>query len=219
MPTFNDVRQALQDSGKRGPQVTSVSDTIIECRWKGMIPTRGVSGVKPKIYSPVRIQHFPDENAIGVFASVGRKEELPDLLGLLRWAGNLSEGRVEIRNNGDLVLIAYLPLDTLTGASLLAVVDDIHVTSSSLRYGARLPPLGTTPKLGWLGYGMALGYACPFCSLQGGVYCMESSSKKGFSTSKATSALLTGGVSLLFTGLAKVVVEQNFLCEECGLSR
>jgi len=183
-----------------------------------MIPTRGVSGVKPKQYFPVRVVHYPDENAISVAATIGRKAELPDLLGLLRWAGNLSEGR--ITNTGhDLILLAYLPLDTLTGASLLAVVDDIHVTSSSLRYGARLPPLGTTPKLGWLGYGMALGYACPFCSLQGGVYCMESSSKKGFSTSKATSALLTGGVSLLFTGLAKVVVEQNFLCEECGLSR
>ena len=218
MPTFNDVKQALQDSGKRGPQVTSVSDTIIECRWKGMVPTRGLSGIRPKLYSPVRIQHFPGENAIGVLASVGRKEELPDLLGLMRWAGNLSEGRVEIRDTGELVLIAYLPLDTLTGASLMAVVDDIHVASSSLRYGARLPPLGTSPKLR-LGHGMALGYVCPHCSLQGGVYCMESSSKKGFSTSKATSALLTGGVSLLFTGLAKVVVEQNFLCEECGLSR
>jgi hypothetical protein len=181
-----------------------------------MIPTRGLSGVKPKIYSPVRVSHFPNENAICVAASVGEKEELPDLLGLLRWAGNLSEGRVEIAG-GRVNLVAYLPLDSLTGESLMAVVDDIHVASSSLRYGARLPPLGTPPKLR-LGHGMALGYACPFCSLQGGVYCMESSSKKGFSTSKATSALLTGGVSLLFTGLAKVAVEQNFLCEECGLS-
>lgn len=218
MPTFNDVKRALQDSGKQGPHVTLVNDTIIECRWKGMIPTRGLSGVRPKLYQPVRIRHFPDENAIGVFAGVGRKEELPDLLGLLRWAGNLSSGRVEITDSGDLVLIAYVPLDSLTGASLMAVVDDIHVTSSSLRYGARLPPLGTSPRLR-LGHGMALGYTCPFCSLQGGVYFMESSSKKGFSTSKATSALLTGGVSLLFTGLAKTEVEQSFICEECGLSR
>jgi hypothetical protein len=184
-----------------------------------MSPARfGLSGVRPIPVSVVRIGHIPDENAMGVVAFVGRKGELPDLLGLLRWAGNLSEGRVEIRDNGDLALAAYLPLDTLTDASLMAVVDDIRDASMKLRHGSRLPPLGTLPKLR-LGHGMALGYICPFCSLQGGVYCMESSSKKGFSTAKTTSALLTGGVSLLFTGLAKIVVEDNFLCEECGGSR
>ena len=218
MPTFNDVKQALQDSGKQGPQVSSVSDTIIDCQWPAMSPARfGLSGVRPIPVSVVRIRHSPDDNAISVFANLGRKDELPDLLGLMRWAGNLSEGRVGITSNGDLLLTAHLPLDTLTGASLMAVVDDIRDASMKIRHGSRLPPLGTPPKLR-LGHGMALGYTCPFCSLQGGVYCMESNSKKGFSTSKATSALLTGGVSLLFTGLAKTVVEQNFLCEECGLS-
>jgi hypothetical protein len=136
----------------------------------------------------------------------------------MRWAGNLSEGRVEITSSGELLLIAYLLLDKLTGAGLMAVVEDIRDASMKLRNGSRLPPLGTPPKLR-LGHGMAPGYACPFCSLQGGVYCMESSSKKGFSTSKVTSALLTGGVSLLFTGLAKMVIEENFLCEQCGVSR
>ncbi len=44
---------------------------------------------------------------------------------------------------------------------------------------------------------------CPHCQTRGSVYTKAVTQKKGVSGGKATAALLTGGVSLLATGLSR----------------
>ena len=46
-------------------------------------------------------------------------------------------------------------------------------------------------------------YICPHCQTKGDVHAKPVDRKKGVSGAKATGALLTGGVSLLATGLSR----------------
>lgn len=46
-------------------------------------------------------------------------------------------------------------------------------------------------------------YICPHCQIKGDVYTKSVNRKKGVSGAKATGAVLTGGLSLLATGLSR----------------
>ena len=56
---------------------------------------------------------------------------------------------------------------------------------------------------------------CPHCQKKGSVRIKNVIRKKGISGAKATGALLTGGISLLATGLSRKVGETQAYCERC----
>ena len=56
---------------------------------------------------------------------------------------------------------------------------------------------------------------CPHCQEKGNVYCKAVKNKKGISGGKATGALLTGGVSMLATGLSRKEGATEAYCENC----
>ncbi|MGI6671851.1 MAG: hypothetical protein ACOX58_09835 [Christensenellales bacterium] len=57
---------------------------------------------------------------------------------------------------------------------------------------------------------------CPHCQEKGKVYTEQVKMKKGISGGKATAALLTGGLSLLATGLSKKGVVTRAHCDNCN---
>ncbi len=57
---------------------------------------------------------------------------------------------------------------------------------------------------------------CPHCQAKGRVRTIEVKNKRGISGGKATAALLTGGTSLLATGLSRKEAATKALCDACG---
>ena len=65
-------------------------------------------------------------------------------------------------------------------------------------------------------YGSRSGViVCPHCTFKGQVHTKSINKKVGISGGKATAALLTGGVSLLVTGLAKKEALTEAHCCHC----
>lgn len=58
---------------------------------------------------------------------------------------------------------------------------------------------------------------CPHCAVKGQVVTSEVRRKKGISGGKATGAVLTGGVSLLATGLARKEPARHMRCGNCRM--
>lgn len=56
---------------------------------------------------------------------------------------------------------------------------------------------------------------CPHCQEQGHVHTKSVQQKKGISGGKATAALLTGGVSMLATGLSRKEQATEAYCGNC----
>lgn len=56
---------------------------------------------------------------------------------------------------------------------------------------------------------------CPHCNTQGFVKTRQTKKKVGVSGGKATGALLTGGLSLLATGLSRKVNVTECKCDNC----
>lgn len=56
---------------------------------------------------------------------------------------------------------------------------------------------------------------CPHCHVKGKVALKAVDRKKGISGGKATGALLTGGISLVFTGLSRYETETEATCGNC----
>lgn len=59
---------------------------------------------------------------------------------------------------------------------------------------------------------------CPHCHEAGGVSRRLVRRKRGISGGKATGAVLTGGVSMLATGLSRKEDVTNLSCSNCGMS-
>lgn len=57
---------------------------------------------------------------------------------------------------------------------------------------------------------------CPHCQTKGAVRTKQVDRKKGVSGGKATAAVLTGGVSMLATGLSRKERWTHALCEKCS---
>ncbi|MEI8285395.1 MAG: hypothetical protein WCG52_10445 [bacterium] len=57
---------------------------------------------------------------------------------------------------------------------------------------------------------------CPHCQTRGHVTACHVKLKKGISGSKATAALLTGGLSMLGTGLSRKEIATQAECSNCG---
>lgn len=59
---------------------------------------------------------------------------------------------------------------------------------------------------------------CPHCQTKGTVWVEQIKVKKGISGGKATAAILTGGLSLLATGLSKKGMVTEASCKNCGMT-
>jgi hypothetical protein len=59
---------------------------------------------------------------------------------------------------------------------------------------------------------------CPHCQTPGTVRIKAVTQKTGISGGKATAALLTGGVSLLATGLARKAAQTQAHCDTCAIT-
>jgi len=57
---------------------------------------------------------------------------------------------------------------------------------------------------------------CPHCQEKGNVHTKQLTQKKGVSGAKATGAILTGGVSLLATGLSRKEQNTQAHCTNCN---
>lgn len=57
---------------------------------------------------------------------------------------------------------------------------------------------------------------CPHCQTRGSVRCKKSHVAQGISGGKATAALVTGGVSVLATGLSRVEERTQAKCDICN---
>jgi hypothetical protein len=57
---------------------------------------------------------------------------------------------------------------------------------------------------------------CPHCQVGGRCVTKKVSCKKGISGGKATAAVLTGGVSLLATGLSRKEIDTEAHCKNCN---
>jgi hypothetical protein len=58
---------------------------------------------------------------------------------------------------------------------------------------------------------------CPHCQEKGQVYSGSGQEKQGISGGKATAALLTGGISLLGTGLSRNGMVTKAFCKNCEM--
>lgn len=58
---------------------------------------------------------------------------------------------------------------------------------------------------------------CPHCQTQGSVRVSPTRVKRGISGGKATGAVLTGGLSLLATGLSRKEKHLRARCSNCGV--
>jgi hypothetical protein len=59
---------------------------------------------------------------------------------------------------------------------------------------------------------------CPHCQMKGGVHTKNVKTKKGISGGKATAALLTGGISMLATGLSRKESGVQAHCTNCDVT-
>jgi hypothetical protein len=59
---------------------------------------------------------------------------------------------------------------------------------------------------------------CPHCQLRGKVSTKEVQVKRGVSGGKATGAVLTGGLSLLATGLSRKQKATEAKCDNCRVT-
>lgn len=81
---------------------------------------------------------------------------------------------------------------------------------------------GVAPSLG--GFEVLLhgsvhpNLVCPHCQKKGAVHQKKSKRKQGISGGKATGAVLTGGLSLLATGLSRKQAGTEMYCSNCGTS-
>lgn len=57
---------------------------------------------------------------------------------------------------------------------------------------------------------------CPHCQTRGSVEARAVAKGQGISGGKATGALLTGGISMLFTGLSRNQQVRRLHCRNCG---
>lgn len=68
------------------------------------------------------------------------------------------------------------------------------------------------------GYKSNSALKCQHCGTTGKVIHRKADHKSGISGGKATGAILTGGLSLLATGLSKKVKVNEFKCKGCGIT-
>jgi hypothetical protein len=59
---------------------------------------------------------------------------------------------------------------------------------------------------------------CPHCQTKGSVSTIQVKTKKGISGGKATGAVLTGGLSLLATGLSRKSMVTQASCGTCQMT-
>lgn len=57
---------------------------------------------------------------------------------------------------------------------------------------------------------------CPHCGTTGGVHREAERAKRGIHGGKATAGILTGGLSLIGTGLSRKVKTTRLHCDNCG---
>jgi len=74
--------------------------------------------------------------------------------------------------------------------------------------------MGFFSDLKWGGVRPAM--ICPHCQTKGAVRTMRVRRKRGISGGKATGALLTGGLSLLATGLSRKETLTQAHCDTCN---
>ena len=59
---------------------------------------------------------------------------------------------------------------------------------------------------------------CPHCNEKGSVHTKKVNNKKGISGGKATAAVLTGGTSVLATGLSRKEKQTEAHCTNCNIT-
>lgn len=93
----------------------------------------------------------------------------------------------------------------ITGAPRSGSATPGNVASATLGFFERLA-----------GYSLRTAVICPHCGNRGGVAAKRAKTKRGISGAKATGALLTGGLSLLATGLSRKEWVTDAKCKTCG---
>jgi len=121
--------------------------------------------------------------------------------GALQWT------RLDVRHQMLRAAKRGTPMDELPTDSGPGVIEKFANASEKLA-----TTLGPPPGSG------DVAMVCPHCQSRGTVKTKSVKQKKGISGGKATAALLTGGVSLLATGLSRKEKLTQARCTKCGAS-
>jgi hypothetical protein len=81
----------------------------------------------------------------------------------------------------------------------LAVARERYAAAAELEWGGKSPAM-----------------ICPHCQTKGGVRTKAVAQQAGISGPKATAALITGGLSVLVTGLSREERRTQAHCDNCG---
>jgi hypothetical protein len=93
----------------------------------------------------------------------------------------------------------------------LAAIVVLFIVCASISEASASPKQRATSQYGPLNEQMV----CPHCTMQGKVRTKKVTQKKGVSGGKATAAVLTGGISLLATGLSRMETGTEAHCDNC----
>ena len=118
----------------------------------------------------------------------------------LVWIVDLLE--FEVSMDGFLLFIVFLSVAVFV----------VAIASSNSNSQNKSPDVEKMEQYGAISPAMI----CPHCQIKGKIRTKSVTQKKGVSGGKATAALLTGGVSLLATGLSRKEGATQAHCGECG---
>lgn len=118
---------------------------------------------------------------------------------------DLNESEVQSGGNG---------LCWLIGGGFIAgiIMAIIKISMESSRRSNLTPQEIATEDWGWQNMQMI----CPHCQSKGSVRTKKIEQKKGISGGKATAAVLTGGASLMVTGLSRKEIATQAHCSNCN---
>lgn len=108
------------------------------------------------------------------------------------------------------MLISLLGLLAITAVVCLAVILLIYAIDPKLAAKAHQDML--------LGGPVNQEVICPHCQTRGQVRVQETTVKTGLSGGKATAALLTGGATLIATGLSSKTKSTSMACGHCHVT-
>ena len=114
------------------------------------------------------------------------------------------------------VFLFFIICGAVLAAGITFVVLQAKKDAKTMRYGTPKAKAALIERNHTFTYGKLYPeMVCPHCQVKGKVRCQPVKNKKGISGGKAVAALLTGGASMLVTGLSRKEASTAAYCGNC----